>query len=145
MPVLPDPRHELFSQYLAAGKTADASYAEAGFCKNRHNAAALARKQHILTRVSELQEARLRADAEATVMATKALSIDKQWLIEKAEEARLMAMENKQSSAAIAAVKELGILSGFRVEKRENAFRSEHDLSDAELMEIAAGGRSRMQ
>lgn len=57
MPVLKNPRHERFSQELAKGKTAGEAYVLAGYKENRHNAAALARKQHILTRVAEILEA----------------------------------------------------------------------------------------
>jgi len=37
----------------------------------------------------------------------------------KAEEVRLQAMENGQLSAAIAAIKEIGVLTGLRIERRE--------------------------
>lgn len=55
MPVLKNAKHETFAQGLAAGKTADEAYSSAGFKPNRHNAAALARKQHISTRVDEIK------------------------------------------------------------------------------------------
>jgi len=45
-------------------------------------------------------------------------------------------MANNQTSAAVAAIKELGILSGLRIERRENLNRSIDDLSDEELMEM---------
>jgi hypothetical protein len=43
----------------ARGLSAAAAYIEAGYKENRHNAATLARKQHILGRVRELQEEQL--------------------------------------------------------------------------------------
>ena len=46
-------RHEAFAQALARGSSATAAYVEAGNKTNRHNAAALARKQHISTRANE--------------------------------------------------------------------------------------------
>lgn len=55
MPVLKNARHERFAQALAKGMTAEKAYVEAGYKPNRHNAAALAREEHILTRVAELQ------------------------------------------------------------------------------------------
>jgi hypothetical protein len=146
MPILSNPRHELFAQELAKGRSAVDAYRAATGKDNRRYASELGHRPDILGRVAFLLSERAKADAEATAMATEALSVDKQWLIEKAEEARLMAMANKQSAAAIAAVKELGILSGFRVEKRENFnSRSADDYTDDELADIAAGGPNRLQ
>lgn len=56
MPALANPKHERFAQELAKGRTADEAYVTAGYKANRHNAAALARKEHISTRVAEIQE-----------------------------------------------------------------------------------------
>ena len=53
---LKNPRHEAFAQYLYEGLTAENAYERAGYKPNRHNAAALGREQHILTRVADLQE-----------------------------------------------------------------------------------------
>ena len=61
MPVLKNARQEAFAQGLAKGLTADQAYQDAGFKPNRHNAAALARKQHISTRVEELQGKAIKA------------------------------------------------------------------------------------
>jgi hypothetical protein len=66
MPILPIPKHEAFAQVLARGSSAAAAYVEAGYKENRHNAATLARKQHILTRVGELQEEQLAIHQQAT-------------------------------------------------------------------------------
>jgi hypothetical protein len=49
----------------------------------------------------------------------KSLAITKETLIAKAEEVRVQAMENRQLSAAIAAIKEIGVLTGLRIERRE--------------------------
>jgi hypothetical protein len=52
----------------------------------------------------------------------------------QAEEARVRAMELKQISAAVAAIKEKGVLSGLRVERQERGQPGEFDhLSDEEL------------
>ncbi len=140
MPLLENPRHELFAQELAKGTTADKSYVIAGFKEHRSNAAGLARKKHILARVAELQDERLKADTEATALAAKALSIDKQWLMEKAEDARAQAMTNGQPAAAVSAIKELGILSGFRVEKRQDV-TPPRSLSEIEARILQLIGR----
>jgi hypothetical protein len=60
---------KFFAQGLAQGSSAAAAYVEAGYKENRHNAASLARKQHILTRVGELQEEQLAIHQQATVQA----------------------------------------------------------------------------
>jgi hypothetical protein len=69
MPALKNPRHEAFAQTLARGVSASAAYVEAGYKANRHNAAALAREQHIGTRVAELQEEQLAIHQQATAAA----------------------------------------------------------------------------
>src|SRR5215467_13892889 len=69
MPALKNPRHEAFAQAVARGMSASAAYVEAGYKANRHNAAALAREQHIGTRVTELQEEQLAIHKQATAEA----------------------------------------------------------------------------
>ena len=58
----------------------------------------------------------------------------KESLIEQAEEVRKRAMEGNQFSAAISAIREMGVLSGMRIERKEvgppGAF---DDLSDEQL------------
>src|SRR5262245_39566336 len=48
-------------------------------------------------------------------------------MIEKVEAARLAAMQAGQFSAAVAAVKEIGILSGIRIERAERGIPGEFD------------------
>ena len=55
MPCLSNARQERFCQALAAGKTIDQSYREAGYAAHRGNASTLRSKQHIQDRVAELQ------------------------------------------------------------------------------------------
>ena len=128
MPALSNPRHERFAQELAKGKSASEAYVLAGYKDNRHNAAALAREEHISTRVAEIQD-------KGSIRAEVTLAT----LLEEAEAARALAMQLGQPAAAIAAVKEKGVLSGHRIEKRENTNRNLDSLSDAELMAIARG------
>ena len=59
MTMLANPKHEVFAQGLARGLCAAAAYVEAAYKENRHNAATLPRKQHILARVGELKEEQL--------------------------------------------------------------------------------------
>ena len=100
MPVLANPKHETFAQGLARGSSAAAAYVEAGYKENRQNAATLARKQHILTRVSELQEEQLAIHQQATVQAAANAQVTIESLIAEAEAARAKAMEEKGGAAA---------------------------------------------
>lgn len=129
MPVLSNPRHERFAQELAKGKTADDAYVTAGYKENRHNASTLRTNQTISNRVTEIQ-----SRAAARVEVTRAS------LILEAEEVRVAAMAAGQLSAAIAAIKEKGVLSGDRVEKRENRNTGADDMTDGELAAIIRRG-----
>lgn len=108
MPVLPNPRHESFAQALAKGKTADEAYALAGYKPNRGNAATLKANQSILDRVAELQQ-RAAKKVEVTV---ESLAIE-------LEEARQIAIAEKQSSAAVSATMGKAKLFGLGVEHRK--------------------------
>lgn len=110
MPTLANPRHELFAQAFAGGATADEAYVQAGFKADRGHASRLAASDHVKARAREIQG---RASAR--------LEISLQWLLEKAEAARQAALDGGQPAAAVSAIKEMGILSGLRVEKREKS------------------------
>jgi hypothetical protein len=88
MPALRNPRHEAFAQALARGMSASAAYVEAGYKAKRHNAAALAREQHIGTRVTELQEEQLAIHRRATAEAVANAKVTIESLIAEAEAAR---------------------------------------------------------
>lgn len=132
MPTLLNPKHERFAQGLAQGLTADAAYVDAGYAENRHNAARLGREEHIRTRVEELQG---RVAERAAVTAES--------LIEDLRVFADMAIATKQISAGVAALKEIAILAGVRVEKREVATRTIKDMTDDELIAIATGSSER--
>lgn len=128
MPVLKNSRYELFAQSLAKGHGNMAAYAEAGYNPQTKYgttvAGRIANHPDVVARVAELQ-ARGAIRAEVTVAS----------LIQEAEEIRVSAMENCQLGAAIAAVREKGILSGKRVQRTEVGLPGEFDhLSDAELI-----------
>jgi phage terminase small subunit len=126
MPILTNPKYERFAQELARGKTAEEAYQDAGYKAHRQNAHRLMTNDDVRRRVSELQS-----------RASDGLVITLQWLVEKAEEARSLAMANGQTSAAVAAIKELGVLSGKRVERSENGNPGDFDrMSDDELAEF---------
>ena len=107
MPVLKNARHETFAQGLAKGLTADEAYQKAGFKPNRGNAATLKANQSILDRVAEIQE---KAAAKAGVTI--------QSLTDELEQARGIAIAEKQSSAAVAATMGKAKLHGLGVEHK---------------------------
>lgn len=107
MPVLKNARHERMAQGLAKGLSAEKAHVDAGFKQNRHNAAALAREEHILTRVTELQS-----------KAVKKVEITVDSLAQELEEARAIALAEKQSSAAVSATMGKAKLFGLGVERR---------------------------
>lgn len=131
MPALANSRHEAFARALVEGKAADEAYVIAGYKKNSGNAATLKGNQSVLERVAELRESAA-AKAEVTVAS----------LLDELEEARQLALKINQPTAAVAATKERGILSGLRVEKRENINRNLNEMSDDELAAIASGSSS---
>lgn len=81
MPTLKNPKHERFAQSLADGTTAEKSYEAAGFKPSRHNAATLARKQHILDRVAQLLAEREQIHAQSTAKAIQKVALTKEWVL----------------------------------------------------------------
>ena len=65
MPTLVNPRHELFAQELASGKSEIASYTLAGYSGSRSSATRLAKDASICERVSEILQARADRELEA--------------------------------------------------------------------------------
>lgn len=131
MPILSNPRHERFAQELSKGRSATEAYEAAGFKPSRHNAARLSTNDNIRARLAELQA----ASAERA-------KITLEGLLDRADRAYDLAMRIEEPNAAINAVKEMGILSGDRVEKseRKNLNFDAADLTDSELARIARGG-----
>ena len=95
---------------------ASAAYVEAGYKASRHNAAALAREQHIGTRVTELQEEQLAIHQQATAAAAANKQVTIESLI--AEAARAKAMSEKGgAAAAVSALTAKAKLAGMWREK----------------------------
>jgi hypothetical protein len=70
---LTNPRHELFAQHLASGKTAKEAYVLAGYKPNRGNAAELNAKQSISNRVAEIQARNLSKQDETVQVSAAAV------------------------------------------------------------------------
>lgn len=126
MPVLSNPRHERFAQELAKGKSASEAYVAAGYSDNRHNAAALAREQHISTRVAELQE-----------RGAKRVEVTVETILAELAEDRELARQHKQVGAAVAASMGRAKVAGLIVEKRE--------VRTGELDELASDEREQLR
>ena len=118
--VLANHRRELFAQLLAQGETATDAHELAGYRRNDGNASTLAKHPEVQVRVKEIKGA---ASAAAVVTAES--------LMAEAEQVRVRAMDSGQLNAAVAAIKEKGVLSGKRVERSEVGGPGEFDhLSD---------------
>jgi len=98
---------ELFAQGLAKGLSADEAYRKAGYKPNRHNASRLKTNENVLMRVAELQKRG----------ATK-VAVTLESLCDELEEARGIALSEKQSSAAVSATMGKAKLFGMGVENR---------------------------
>jgi phage terminase small subunit len=141
--MLKNPRRERFAQLLASGKTAKDAYEIAGYKPSESNGAWLARKEEISSRVAEINNETLERERATATVAAERAAVTRQSLIEKAEAIRAAAMEAGQFSAAVAATKEIGVLSGIRIERSERGQPGEFDwvekLSVEELQALAEG------
>ena len=120
---LKNTRNEAFARELAKGKTQDEAYEAAGYKPDDGHASRLAGNGRIIARVGELQN-----------KAAERLVVTVASLIAEAEEARKGATEAGQFSAAVAAIKEKGVLAGVRVEKKEH--RDLSVMGDDELANV---------
>lgn len=107
MPVLKNARHEQFAQGLAKGMSATEAYAAAGYKGDRKAASNLWTNMDIKERVTELQS-----------KAVKKVEITVDSLASELEEARAMALKEKQTSAAVSATMGKAKLFGLGVENR---------------------------
>jgi phage terminase small subunit len=131
-------QQERFCQLIAQGKNQTDAYMEAGYkAKDAIVAKAAASRLfanvNIANRVQELRQS-VAGEAEVTL----------KWLQDKAKELLIEAQAAGQYAAANGSLKELGILTGFRVEKSDRTNRTVEDTSDLtrdELYRIARGSR----
>jgi hypothetical protein len=129
MPALSNTRHEAFARELAKGSSKASAYETAGFAPDTSNASKLTANHRVAARIEELQQG-----------AVDRVQMTVGDLVGRADELRQLAIEYKQISAGVAAVKELGILTGLRIDRREVGGPGEFErLSDAELMKLIQG------
>jgi phage terminase small subunit len=130
-------QQERFCQAIVAGMNQTDAYKAAGYKgaykSMKDNAARLIANDSVAQRIAELRKP-IAAKAAVTLA----------WLIEQAQEVLAAAKSDSAHAASIAAIKELGILSGERVETRHNLNQDTNepsDLSRADLLDIARAGR----
>ena len=107
MPALKNAKHELFAQGLFKGLSADDAYEKAGYKPHRGNASTLRANQNVRQRVSELQE----KTAKKVIVTVESLTTE-------LEEARGIAITEKQPSAAVSASMGKAKLFGLGVENK---------------------------
>lgn len=134
MPVLSNPKHERFAQELAKGKTADEAYVLAGYKPCRKNAHRLTTNDDIRARVAELQG---RAAERATITLQNLIDMS----VAAYDKAMKSKSDDRGASAAVNAVKEIGVLTGHRVEKSERTNKTVRpdEMTDDELAAIIKG------
>lgn len=126
---LKNARHERFAQELAKGATADAAYANAGFKRNRCNAARLKTNENVAARVEELKA----LIGEKVVEKT---AIDAAWVLKKAVELHDKCLENNAYPAAKGALELIGKhkeVQAFREQIEHSGLIEYRDLSDEEI------------
>ena len=127
MPVLANPKHEIFASELAKGRTLEEAYALAGYAKSRSNASVLRTNQNILDRVAELQ-GNVAENTQVTI----------EGLILEANEVYRTAMKERQLGAANGALKLKAVFAGLYVEKSDNTHRYKNDAADWSREELVA-------
>jgi hypothetical protein len=134
---LKDPRRELLAQALASGKSMVEANELAGYAKGKPctgtNGHRLAHHPAVRARIDEIQATAMARTLKLQAIAAVRSATTVASLIAEAEEARVLAMKIKNPAAAVAAIKEKGILSGMRIEKSEHLNRNVEQLTDDEL------------
>lgn len=93
MPVLSNPKHELFAQEMARGQSATDAYTTAGYKPDRKNAAKLRQRDDISHRIAELLAKRDETARVASEKAAERLSIDREWVLARLVENANRAMQ----------------------------------------------------
>jgi len=135
MPPLQNHRHEAFAQALAKGMPANRAYVEAGYVYSEPNASKLTRNAKVKARLQEFIDA-----------AAKRATVTRASLIEECQKICELAVRDGQYSAAVSAVREMGVLSGERVERTEFGRPGEFaDMSDRELAQALIEEQKRLK
>lgn len=126
-------QQERFCQLIAQGKNQTDAYMEAGYKVKdaevaKSAASRLFANVNIAARIAELRAS-----------AAQEAQIDLAWLIRECAATYAAAKKDAAYGPAVSALKELGILTGERIEKsvRENINRNVDEYDEAELLNIA--------
>lgn len=142
MSVLENPKHELFAQELAKGKTAEEAHGLAGYKASRSGASQLKQNLNISNRVAELLAERESIHAQATADAIESAGLTKEWVIQMLTQNVAKAMQAKavtnsdgdaigeyqyQGNVANRALELLGKELGMFIERKEVGKPGEFD------------------
>ena len=137
MPPLLLSRQERFCQLLAEGMSQTEAYRLAGYRDHRANASVLKQQQSIQDRVAELIEEKHIILEHSRKLAAAEEAVDKGWLIRQLKDAADIARRKDDPSGLVAAAREIGVLTGERIEKSEHGrpgeFAAIEAMSRAEL------------
>ena len=140
MPALNNHRRELFAQLLFQGFSAVDAYAKAGYKRHDGNACTLAKNPEVQARLEEIRGGeKIRGEQTDLPVGTRAIAarakVTAESLVEMARTTYDSAMESKQFGAANGSIREMGVLTGHRIERAEIGQPGEFDhLSDEELL-----------
>jgi hypothetical protein len=133
VPILTNPKHELFAQALAKGENSSKAYVSAGFKDSRANASRLKANSNIARRVRELSEAGAKS-AEITIAS----------LLDELEHARQRADSLGQLSASVKAITSKAAISGLLTQKIEISEPPQDFTTCTSLEEIGTALLSRL-
>jgi hypothetical protein len=129
MPALTSPRREAFAQALARGLPVRAAYVEAGYIDHMSNSATLQRNSAIQARVRELRSLiELPASAGGLTLPMT--------LMVELELARVKAMAEGQTSAAISAIMAKAKLHAAAMDPRKSASAQDDGLHIFDLSDV---------
>ena len=132
MAPLKNPKHELFCQQLALGKSASEAFVLAGFAPSSGNACVLKAKQSVSDRLNELLR-----ESEKTVLET--IEITRETILRELEDARKQAKDLQMPGAAWQASMAKARILGLIVDRREVGEAGAFDShTDEELIAEAA-------
>jgi phage terminase small subunit len=130
MPVLANPKHELFAQELAKGRTQVQAYEKAGYKPSDSNSTKLAGRPEVQARVAEIT-GRGAIRAEITVAA----------ILEELEEARSLAKKIDQPAPMVSASMGKAKLAGFLTERVEHTGKDGGPIQTEELSDTESARR----
>src|SRR5450631_1805676 len=123
MPILENPRHELFAQELAKGNSSSEAYVLAGYKPSRKNAARLRANEGVKARLAELQ-----------AVAARSTAITIESICAELDQANRVAMSRGQAAAMVSASTLRAKLGGLMIERVEvggpNAFDEAETIED---------------